>query len=267
MSVLNISVFFSTQRFAGIQQGVFQLRHKLFTFFKEKNHECKDDLKNDEFISRLAYLSDILQALNLKNLSFQGSNSNIAVFISKLEAFIRKLDVGIKKVKSKQFGMFRLLTTLSVEPNDKLSQEIEDHLKLLRADYFPDVLRCSYTVNTFRTDPALLPVGTGEQEEISDTQVDDTAKAKQKQRSPINFWLIMSSTYPTLARNIFHQLLVFPSTREYEQGISTLMTIKSNSQNRLIEPGHYFRCAVSKVMPRIDQFVQKKRLLCFGVMV
>jgi len=67
---------------------VFEHRHELFTFFKEKNHEFKDDLENDEFISRLAYLSDIFQALNLINLSFQGSNSNIAFFISKLEAFI-----------------------------------------------------------------------------------------------------------------------------------------------------------------------------------
>jgi len=34
---------------------VFELRHGLFTFFKDKIHEFKDDLENDEFISRLAY--------------------------------------------------------------------------------------------------------------------------------------------------------------------------------------------------------------------
>ena len=65
----------------------------------EVGHEFKDDLENDEFISRLAYLSNIFQALNLINLSFQGSNSNIAVFISELEAFIRKLDVWTKNVE------------------------------------------------------------------------------------------------------------------------------------------------------------------------
>ena len=164
---------------------VFKIRQELFTSFKEKKHEFKYDLENDEFISRLAYLSDILQALNLKNISFQGSNSNIAVFISKLEAFIRKLDPWTKNVKSKQFGMFRLLTTLSVEPNDKLSQEIEDHIKLFRTDYFPDVLSCIYAVNPFRTDPALLSVGTGGQEEIIYTQVDETANAKQSNALPL----------------------------------------------------------------------------------
>ena len=82
--------------------------------------------------------------------------------------------------------MFQFLTTLSIEPNDKLSQEIEDHLKLLRTEmvhYFPDLVSCTYAVNPFCTDPALLPVGTGEQEEIIDIQVDDTAKAKQKELS------------------------------------------------------------------------------------
>ena len=170
---------------------VFELRHELLTFFKEKNHEFKDYFENDDFISRMAYLSDIFQALNVINLSFQGSNSNIAVFVSKLEAFTRKLDFWTKNVESKQFGMFQLLTTLSVEPNDQLSQEIHDHLKLLRMEllhYFPDLVSCTYAVNPFCIDPALLPVGTGEQEEIIDIQVDDTAKAKLKECSLIDFW-------------------------------------------------------------------------------
>ena len=157
---------------------VFKLRHELFTFFKEKNHEFKDDLENDEFISRLAYLSDIFQTLTLINLSFQGSNSNIAVSISKLKAFIPKLYVWTKNVKSKQFGIFQLFTALSVDPNDKLPQEIENHLKLLRTKlmhYFPDVVSCTYAVNPFCTNPVLLPLGTGEQEEIIAIRVDDSS--------------------------------------------------------------------------------------------
>ena len=110
--------------------------------------------------------------------------------------------------------MFQILATLSVEPNDKLSQEIEDHLKLLRTElmhYFPNEVSCTYAVNPFCTDPALLPVGTGEQEGIVDILVDDTAIAKQNECSLIDFWLIMGSTYPTVDRNAVCQLLVFPS--------------------------------------------------------
>ena len=99
---------------------VFELRNELLTFFKKKNHEFKDYFENDDFISRMAYLSDIFQSFNVTNLLFPGSNTNIAVFISKLEAFTRKLDVWTKNAENKQFVMFQLLTTLSVEPNDQL---------------------------------------------------------------------------------------------------------------------------------------------------
>ena len=75
-------------------------------FFQEKTHEFKYDFESDDFILRLTYLSDVFQPLNVINLSFQGPNSNIAVSISNLEAFTRKLDVSIKHVESKQFGMF-----------------------------------------------------------------------------------------------------------------------------------------------------------------
>ena len=122
------------------------------------------------------------------------------------------------------------------------------------------MVSCAYGVNPFCTDQALLPIETGEKEEIINIQVDDTAKAKQKECAPIDFWLVMGSTYPMLARNAVRQLLVFPSTWECEQGFSALMAFKCKSRNRLTEPGNDFRCAVSKAMPQIDQHVQKKQL-------
>ena len=100
---------------------------------------------------------------------------------------------------------------------------------------------CTYAVNPFCIDPALLPVGTGDQGEITDIQVDETAKPKHKKCSPTDFWLSMGSTYPTLTRNAVPQLLIFPSTLECKQGFSALMAIESKSLKCLIEPGHDFR--------------------------
>ena len=137
--------------------------------------------------------------------------------------------------------------------------------------YFPDLVSCTYALNPFCIDPALLPVGTGEEEKIIDIQVDDTAKSKLNECTPIDFWLIMGSTYPTLAGNAVRQLLIFPSTWECEQGFSALMAIKSKSRNRLIEPRHDFRCAVSKVAPRIDSLCRRNsciyhiKLYCFVI--
>ena len=109
-------------------------------------------------------------------------------------------------------------------------------------------------------DPSILPVGTGEQEEIIDIQSDEAAKIKHRDCSPINFWLTMSSAYPTLAQKAIPQLLVFPSTWECEQGFSVMMSIKSKSRNRLASTSHDFRCAVSKVIPRFNQLVQEKQV-------
>ena len=101
-------------------------------------------------------------------------------------------------------------------------------------------------------DPSILSVGTGEQEEIIDIQSDEAAKIKHKEYSPINFWLTMSSTYPTLAQKAIPQLLVFPNTWECEQGFSAMMSTKSKRRNRLTSTSDNFRCAVSTVALRIN---------------
>ncbi|XP_078487931.1 zinc finger BED domain-containing protein 5-like [Ciona intestinalis] len=169
----------------------------------------------------------------------------------------------MKNMDNRQYGMFRLLTSLQRQPSDKLCQEIRCHLQQLKSEllhYFPDMTCCAYITNPFLVDPSLLPVGTGEQEDIIDIQSDETAKTLHKESSPINFWLNMASTYETLAGNAIPQLLVFPSTWECEQGFSSMMSIKTKSRNRLEAPGHDFRCAVTSVAPRIDLLVAKKQL-------
>ncbi|KAF2345500.1 HAT C-terminal dimerization domain [Trinorchestia longiramus] len=156
--------------------------------------------------------------------------------------------------------MFELLTALESEPTDKFAEEIVHHLSLLKTElkhYFPDVTCCAYVANPFSVD---LPIGTGEQEELIDIHADETAKMKHKECPPLNFWVSMASSYPTLARHAVPQLLIFPSTWECEQGFSAFMTIKSKSQNRLDDCEQDFRCAVSKVMLHIDQLVEKKQI-------
>ena len=47
--------------------------------------------------------------------------------------------------------------------------------------YFPDVTSCAYCINPFFVDPADLPVGTGEEEELIDIQTDEAAKITHKE--------------------------------------------------------------------------------------
>ena len=43
------------------------------------------------------------------------------------------------------------------------------------------------------------------------------------------------------------------------------MSIRLKIWNRLAAPGHDFRCAISKVIPRIDQLVEKKAITSFSL--
>ena len=102
---------------------VFELKNELLAFFREKNSGFKNDLESKAFVLMLAYLPDIFEALNM-NLFFQGPNSFIPDFISKLVAFIWKLDIWMKNVDSRQFGMFQLLSSLPRQPTGKLCEEM-----------------------------------------------------------------------------------------------------------------------------------------------
>ena len=190
-------------------------------------------------------------------MSFQGTNGTLLKYISKLALWI-------ENAKNKKYAMFKLLTSVEKKPNDEFSEKIVCHLSQLNKElmhYFADITSCAYCINPFFVDPADLPVGTGEKEELINIQTDEAAKIKHKECGcPINIWLSMESSYPNLATHAVPQLLIFPSTWQCEQGFSALMSIKSKSWNHLAALGDDFRCAVSKVIPRIDQLVGKKQL-------
>ena len=103
---------------------------------------------------------------NLSSTTKGKENFTVTKFISKLEAFVRKLDLLMKKVENKRYGMFELLTTLANEHTDEFSKEIVHHLSLLKTElkhYFLDMTFCAYIANPFFVDPVDLSVGTAEQ--------------------------------------------------------------------------------------------------------
>nr|XP_039264455.1 zinc finger BED domain-containing protein 5-like isoform X1 [Styela clava]XP_039264457.1 zinc finger BED domain-containing protein 5-like isoform X1 [Styela clava] len=79
---------------------LFEMRDELLLFFQQKDHDFQNDLQDEDFIAKLAYLSDIFETFNHLNLSFQGKNCTVADFVSKLGAFIRKLIYGEKMWKT-----------------------------------------------------------------------------------------------------------------------------------------------------------------------
>ena len=102
--------------------------------------------------------------------------------------------------------MCKCLTSVEKNPDGGISKEIIGHLSQLKTEllnYFLDVACCAYSINPFFIDPADVPVGTREQEELIDIQTDEIAKIKHKECCPINFWLSMASSYLNLACPMF----------------------------------------------------------------
>ena len=122
-----------------------------------------------------------------------------------------------------------------------------------------DAQACTYTRNPFTAKTDDLPVGTSEQEELIDLQFDKGAREKFKDFKLASFRLNVSSSYSTLAKNAITQLLVFSTTSECEQGFSNFLVIKSKARNHLENPGHDFRCSMSKISPRLAKLVEEKQ--------
>ena len=90
------------------------MKDEMLLLFKELGHEYSKDLENDEFVQRLANFSDIFEAFNNVNLSLQERNGTLVGFVSKLAAFIRKLDLWKNNTENNHFGMFKCLSLLKM---------------------------------------------------------------------------------------------------------------------------------------------------------
>ena len=176
------------------------MKNEMLLLLKELGHPYSKDLENDEFLQRLAYLSDISEAFNIVNLSLQGRNGTVVDFVSRLGACIRKLDLRKRNTENNQLGMFKCLSSLKTKCS--FSEEIDSHLASLKEEleqYFPEAVSCEYITNPFSVDSHDLAVGTGEQEELIDLQENNKAMIRHRDRPAINFWLDFAASYSTLA--------------------------------------------------------------------
>ena len=65
---------------------------------------------------------------------------------------------------------------------------------------------------------------------------------------------------PKLSHSRCFTIIDFSVNVGDEQEFSVLMSVEAKSRNRLAAPGNDFRCAVCKVIPRVDQLMEKKQL-------
>ncbi|XP_073457213.1 protein FAM200C-like [Aquarana catesbeiana] len=88
---------------------VFAVHVELALFLQEHQHFHADCFKNSEFILILAYMADILAALNHLNQQMQGGGVNIIEAEENLKAFQKKLLLWKRRKENDNFANFPLL--------------------------------------------------------------------------------------------------------------------------------------------------------------
>ncbi|KAL4083263.1 hypothetical protein QTP88_028593 [Uroleucon formosanum] len=85
-----------------------ELRTEIEVFLREKNSPLSDLFQDIIWLAKVTYLSDIFSLLNELNLSMQGPLTNIFTCYNKVEAFLKKLDLWIKRIQENTYDIHLL---------------------------------------------------------------------------------------------------------------------------------------------------------------
>ncbi|CAI6372378.1 unnamed protein product [Macrosiphum euphorbiae] len=246
---------------------LFELRSEILLLLTDIDEEKSKLFCDDEWPSRLAYMADIFDRLNILNLSLQGSNTNMFYASDKVNAFVRKLDLFISQVSKNDLSAFETLNTFwknnEIQPNSNIITDISEHLQLLKSNilqYFPeDNSEMKWIINPFEDDYIKnIPEGILAKELFIDLTSDSTLKTAFKTKNITNFWLDVKQEYSALSTQALQFLIPFVSTYLCENTFSHLLYTKNKYRSRLNVENN-LRLKVSNLEPDIDVIVRSKQ--------
>jgi len=100
---------------------------------------CCDYLKNDLWLFRLEYLTEIYGHPNRLNSSMQGRNENILTSMDKLVAFTKKVILWKSRMKAGTLEMFPLIRKTFVKEIIPIIVEHLTYLEMRTEEYFPSM--------------------------------------------------------------------------------------------------------------------------------
>lgn len=121
---------------------VFELREPLQRFLAEKKSPLAAHFSDKEWVTKLAYVCDMISLLNELNLSLQGKMTTVFKLADKIAAFKAKLELWGRRVDRGIYDMFQTLAGIleDMSPGPAFSQLLRNHLSLLLQEfehYFP----------------------------------------------------------------------------------------------------------------------------------
>jgi hypothetical protein len=244
----------------------FDLLEEIDSFMKTKNKEVPE-LKDSNFISNLAFLTDITEHLNDLNTKLQGKDQIITQMYDHIKSFKVKLSLWNKQISTGNFSHFNTLKSLKkIEPNclkvysgilNDLIQQFETRFKDFKA------LEPEFQVfsTPFAVDVESVPEEI--QMELVELQCDSILKQKYSDVGIPEFYsYLQQERFPNLHSQAVRIIAMFGSTYLCEQFFSLMKFNKSSTRTKISDEHLQatLRLASSqKIIPNIHALVVNKR--------
>ena len=186
---------------------------------------------------KLCYLANVLENLNQLHLSLQGENTNIFALKSKIEAFMKKVNIWQQKTETDTFEMFPFTDNFVASNDVELGAIKPIVISLLTSlkenfrKYFfleLDNAKLEWIQNLFfvqNQDIEHLPLNS--QEEFAELSSHSRLRQEFAQIKLSTFWLKAKTEFPTLSDLAVCAILPFVSTYLCESAFSIVTCIKT----------------------------------------
>uniref|UniRef100_F7ATE3 Zinc finger MYM-type containing 6 n=1 Tax=Macaca mulatta TaxID=9544 RepID=F7ATE3_MACMU len=243
---------------------LFELRHEIEIFLSQKHSDLTKYFHDEEWVAKLAYLSDIFSLINELNLSLQGTLTTFFNLCNKIDVFKRKLKMWLKRTQENDYDMFPSFSEFSNSSGlnmTEITRIIFEHLEGLSqvfSDCFPPEqdLRSGnlWIINPFMNHQN-NNLTDFEEEKLTQLSSDLGLQSVFKSVSVTQFWINAKTSYPELHERAMKFLLPFSTVYLCDAAFSALTESK---QRNLLVSGPALRLAVTSLIPRIEKLMKEK---------
>ncbi|XP_055110638.1 zinc finger MYM-type protein 6 isoform X1 [Symphalangus syndactylus] len=243
---------------------LFELRHEIEIFLSQKHSDLAKYFHDEEWVAKLAYLSDIFSLINELNLSLQGTLTTFFNLCNKIDVFKRKLKMWLKRTQENDYDMFPSFSEFSNSSGlnmTEITRIIFEHLEGLSqvfSDCFPPEqdLRSG---NLWIIHPFMNHQNNNltdfEEEKLTQLSSDLGLQSLFKSVSVTQFWINAKTSYPELHERAMKFLLPFSTVYLCD---ATFSALTESKQKNLLVSGPALRLAVTSLIPRIEKLVKEK---------
>nr|XP_020764292.1 zinc finger MYM-type protein 6 isoform X1 [Odocoileus virginianus texanus]XP_020764293.1 zinc finger MYM-type protein 6 isoform X1 [Odocoileus virginianus texanus]XP_020764294.1 zinc finger MYM-type protein 6 isoform X1 [Odocoileus virginianus texanus]XP_020764295.1 zinc finger MYM-type protein 6 isoform X1 [Odocoileus virginianus texanus]XP_020764296.1 zinc finger MYM-type protein 6 isoform X1 [Odocoileus virginianus texanus]XP_020764297.1 zinc finger MYM-type protein 6 isoform X1 [Odocoil len=243
---------------------LFELRHEIEIFLNQKHSDLAKYFFDEEWVAKVAYLSDIFSLINGLNLSLQGTMTTLFNLYNKIDMLKKKLKMWLKRTQENDYDMFPSFSEFSSSSGLNMSgmasiilEHLEGLSQMLNDCYPPEAdLRSGnlWIINPF-TNHQNSNLTDFEEEKLAQLSSDLRLQSVFKSMSVTQFWINAKASYPELHEKAMKFLLPFSTIYLCD---ATFSALTESKQRSLLVSGPALRLAVTSLIPRIEKLVKEK---------